>query len=166
MMNSTKCDERKFLLPRAAKSSGVGQWTFDQWGSSGIPSNRTEREVNMMKDKDLEGLGVLLWDKKQQLADCCVFVVSWVLRAQFVCWNKWEVKLFSLLQKCDAMYIQYQNKKCTIPISKSDISRWNVRCKYQNRSLKYQNSKHCNDYHFGISLSTIIAKKELKIPKL
>ena len=46
---------------------------------------------------------------------CCVFVVSWVLRAQFVCWNKWEVKLFSLLQKCDAMYIQYQNKKCMIP---------------------------------------------------
>ena len=94
MMNSIKREDRNFLLPRAATSAGVGQWTFDQRGSSGIPSNGTEREVNMMKDKDLEGLGVLLWDKKQQLADCCVFVVSWVYRAEFVRQNKWEVMLF------------------------------------------------------------------------
>ena len=84
------------MLPRAATSSGVGQWTFDQQGLSGIPLNRTERKENMMKDKDLEGVGKLLWDKKQQLADCCVFVVLGVACA-IVLLNKWEVKLFSLL---------------------------------------------------------------------
>ena len=74
MMNSTKHNKRNFLLPRAATSSGVGQLTFDQRGLLGIPLNGTEQEVNMMKkkDKDLEGLPVGQ-QKKQQLADCCVF---------------------------------------------------------------------------------------------
>ena len=116
----------------------------------------------MMKDKDVEGL---LWDKKQELADYCVFVVFWVLCVQFVCWNKWEVKLFSLPQKNNVSYIQYHNN-LQYQINKLDSSGLNVHCKYQNRNLKYQNSKHGDDYYFGIGINTIIAKKELEIPEL
>ena len=64
MTNSTKRNERNLLLARADASSGIGKWTVDQRGSSGIPSKGTEREENMVKDKDLEGLGRLLGDKK------------------------------------------------------------------------------------------------------
>ena len=64
MTNSTKRNERNLLLARADASSGVGEWMVDQWGSLGIPSKGTEREENMVKDKDLEGLGRLLGDKK------------------------------------------------------------------------------------------------------
>ena len=64
MTNSTKRDERNLLLARADTSSGVGEWTLDQRGSSGIPSKGTEREENMVKDEDLEGLRKLVGDKK------------------------------------------------------------------------------------------------------
>ena len=96
---------------------------------------------------------------------CCVFVVSWVLRAEFVRQNKWEVKLFSLPQKNNVSYIQYHNN-LQYQINKLDSSGLNVHCKYQNRNLKYQNSKHWDNYYFDIGMNTIIAKKELKIPKL
>ena len=88
MTNSTKRDKRNLLLARADVSFGVGEWTVDQQGSLGIPSKGREREENMVKDKDLEGLGRLLGDKKQRLADCCVFVVFRVLRAQFIVPNE------------------------------------------------------------------------------
>ena len=53
------------------------------------------------------------------------------------------LKISGRANRCHIRHQRIGIKNVRYQISKSDISRWNVRCKYQNRSLKYQNSKHC-----------------------